>query len=243
MVRRHACRVHVKPGGQRRSPQPSRVSATTPQNWGINCAQIAIIPTNSTIDVSEAASSTNVLNMACSCERIENIVPFLFSESSGGGEPGRKEISLVNSTVIATAQPPSLIHISQYYQHLTDQLEPARTMHVDEARPNRLGGYRYHSAGAGRLEDPMRIALLAVMAIGTFAAIDIAPAEARDYPFCMRTRYDGDECRYPTYQSCQWAASGTGQTCFQNPALAYRPQPYFDEPAPRRRTRQPQGYY
>jgi hypothetical protein len=89
----------------------------------------------------------------------------------------------------------------------------------------------------------MRIAFLTLMAIGTVAALDVTPAAARDYPFCMRTMYDGDECRYPTYQSCQWAASGTGQTCFQNPALAYQPQPsYIDEPPPRRRSRQPQGY-
>ena len=35
------------------------------QNWGINCAQTAIIPTNSVIDASAAASSTKVFNIAC----------------------------------------------------------------------------------------------------------------------------------------------------------------------------------
>ena len=90
----------------------------------------------------------------------------------------------------------------------------------------------------------MRIALLALIAVGSFAASDVSPAQARPtYPFCMRTMFDGDDCSYPTYRACQATASGTGQTCFQNPAMAYRPPPqYIEEPAPRRRTRQPQGY-
>jgi hypothetical protein len=36
------------------------------QSWGINCAQIAIIPTNSTIDASAAASSTKIFNIPAS---------------------------------------------------------------------------------------------------------------------------------------------------------------------------------
>ena len=36
------------------------------QSWGINCAQIAIVPTKSVIDASAAASSTNVFNMVTS---------------------------------------------------------------------------------------------------------------------------------------------------------------------------------
>jgi hypothetical protein len=35
-------------------------------NWGINCAQTAIIPTNRPIDASAAASSTKTLNMTAS---------------------------------------------------------------------------------------------------------------------------------------------------------------------------------
>jgi hypothetical protein len=47
---------------------------------GINCAQTAIIPTNSVIDASAAASSTNILNIARLPiqEHMRNIVPFLF---------------------------------------------------------------------------------------------------------------------------------------------------------------------
>jgi hypothetical protein len=36
------------------------------QNWGMSCAQTAIIPTKSVIDANAAASSTNVLNMPAS---------------------------------------------------------------------------------------------------------------------------------------------------------------------------------
>jgi hypothetical protein len=44
-------------------PQARKVTA---QNWGISCAQTAIIPTNSVIDASAAASSTKILNMLAS---------------------------------------------------------------------------------------------------------------------------------------------------------------------------------
>ncbi len=94
----------------------------------------------------------------------------------------------------------------------------------------------------------MRAALLALMAIGTFSAIDVAPAEARPggYPICMRTLYGDDDCSFTNFQQCMWSASGLGQTCFVNPALAYYAdprdaQPYVDEPAPRRRHRHPRN--
>src|SRR3954453_12613807 len=45
-------------------PVPVRLFPKTVHSWGINCAQTAIIPTNSTIDASAAASSTNVFNIA-----------------------------------------------------------------------------------------------------------------------------------------------------------------------------------
>jgi hypothetical protein len=92
----------------------------------------------------------------------------------------------------------------------------------------------------------MRVAFLALMAIGTLSAIDIAPAEAHDYGYqhdfgyavCMRTRYDTDDCSYNNFQQCQLTASGLGTTCFANPALAYYAEPaYIDEPAPRHRHR------
>jgi Protein of unknown function (DUF3551) len=98
-------------------------------------------------------------------------------------------------------------------------------------------------------------ALLALMAIGTVSAIEMAPAEAHDYgygygypaahdygyAFCLRTRWGGDDCRYSSYQQCQWTASGLGADCFANPALAYA-EPVIDEPAPRRHHRHHRDY-
>lgn len=92
----------------------------------------------------------------------------------------------------------------------------------------------------------MRSALLALAAISAAFTVDVAPAEARDYPICMRTRYDTDDCSYLNYAQCAASASGLGQTCFVNPALAYNSQgSYVDDqaPAPRRRHRhRSQGY-
>src|SRR4051794_15662377 len=45
-------------------PQPPDGFCQSDQSWGISCAHTAIIPTNSAIDASAAASSTKVLNMA-----------------------------------------------------------------------------------------------------------------------------------------------------------------------------------
>ena len=57
----------------------------------------------------------------------------------------------------------------------------------------------------------MRAAILAVLAIGAVSAINTAPAQARDYPFCIKGQgyesYIGD-CRFSTYEQCQATASG-----------------------------------
>ena len=88
----------------------------------------------------------------------------------------------------------------------------------------------------------MRAALIALAAIGTLSAIDIAPAEARDYAYCMRTRYDTDQCTFDSFAQCQATSSGLGGSCFQNPALAYNRQFYDEQPAPRRRHRHHRAY-
>jgi hypothetical protein len=106
-----------------------------------------------------------------------------------------------------------------------------------------------HAGASRRLEELMRAALLALMAIGTLSAIDVAPAQAHDYgysaahdyPFCMRTRFGNDDCTYTNFRQCMWAASGLGQDCFANPALAYA-EPLIDEPAPRRRHKHRRDY-
>jgi hypothetical protein len=84
----------------------------------------------------------------------------------------------------------------------------------------------------------MRSALLVLVAVSAAFTVDVAPVEAKDYPVCMRTRYDNDDCSYSNYAQCAATASGLGQTCFLNPALAYgKQETYVDEPAPRRRHR------
>ena len=42
------------------------------QSWGINCAHTAIIPMNSVIDASAAASSTKIFNIAASLDERTN---------------------------------------------------------------------------------------------------------------------------------------------------------------------------
>ncbi|KIZ36683.1 MULTISPECIES: DUF3551 domain-containing protein [Rhodopseudomonas] len=77
----------------------------------------------------------------------------------------------------------------------------------------------------------MRAALFALLALGAVSALDTTPAEARDYPFCIKGQnYDqtlGD-CSFMTYAQCQATASGRLAYCDANP--------YFEayvEPAPR----------
>lgn len=66
----------------------------------------------------------------------------------------------------------------------------------------------------------MRAALLAVMAIGTLAAIGMAPAEARDYPYCIKGKQwlsPLGDCSFTSYQQCQATASGRFAYCDINP--------------------------
>jgi hypothetical protein len=62
---------------------------SSPQSCGISCAQIAIIPMNSVIDASAAASSTKIFNIACLLgENIQRTM-FSFCSKSQGSTPGR----------------------------------------------------------------------------------------------------------------------------------------------------------
>jgi len=91
-------------------------------------------------------------------------------------------------------------------------------------------------------------ALLALSTLGATSAFYAPPAVAgtnpgpfsffrpSDYPYCMRTRQDDDDCSYANYQQCAATASGLGGSCFVNPALAYLPAD--EQPvAPRRHHR------
>src|SRR3569832_1101500 len=57
-----SCQAFPQWPGLRRHDAGKRLK---PQNWAINCAQTAIIPTNSPIDANAAASSTKTRNMTC----------------------------------------------------------------------------------------------------------------------------------------------------------------------------------
>ncbi|WP_172805581.1 MULTISPECIES: hypothetical protein [Bradyrhizobium] len=72
MVMPWPCRVHAERDRRARHPafpqqafpDPQKAGSGPPfQSWGITCAQTAIMPINSEIDASAAASSTNNLNM------------------------------------------------------------------------------------------------------------------------------------------------------------------------------------
>ena len=83
----------------------------------------------------------------------------------------------------------------------------------------------------------MRNLLLALAVLGTGFAVQSAPAQARDYPFCLQGRdiqTGYGDCRYSTYQRCQATASGTYASCYANPYYAYSDgEPVYQ---PRRRT-------
>ena len=86
----------------------------------------------------------------------------------------------------------------------------------------------------------MRAALLALMAIGTVAMIDATPAEARDYPFCIKgAEYlsaNGD-CSFDTYAQCQATASGRLAYCDANPFYRSHEIPRQESRRPYPRTR------
>lgn len=76
----------------------------------------------------------------------------------------------------------------------------------------------------------MRKYLFALAALGVGFAVQAAPAEARDYPFCLQGRDiatgQGD-CSYSTYQQCLARASGTYAGCYANPYFAYDEEPVY----------------
>jgi Protein of unknown function (DUF3551) len=78
-------------------------------------------------------------------------------------------------------------------------------------------------------------AVMAMLATGAATLASSAPAEARDYPWCVQGRgvgYPGD-CSYRTYAQCAASASGRDAGCGVNPRVAYGgarrgPPPYPD---------------
>lgn len=79
----------------------------------------------------------------------------------------------------------------------------------------------------------MRKVLLAMMALSALSCIDVSPAAARDYPFCIKGRdYPGNgDCSFPSYAACAATASGQYAYCDRNPFFANN---YAPRPRPRR---------
>jgi len=83
----------------------------------------------------------------------------------------------------------------------------------------------------------MRSTLLALAVLGAGVAIQSAPAQARDYPFCLQGRDTAGglgDCRYSTYQQCQATASGTYNSCYASVTGVHH---VCSSDQPRRRTR------
>jgi hypothetical protein len=81
--------------------------------------------------------------------------------------------------------------------------------------------------------------LWAAIAAGALASTGIlsAPAQARDYPFCIKFKsYAGPrgDCSFDTYQQCLATASGRLAWCDTNPYFVY-PEPRVAYPRKPRR--------
>ena len=68
----------------------------------------------------------------------------------------------------------------------------------------------------------MRVAVSLFALAVTIAFVNITPAYARDYPYCMRGRTAGIslDCRFTSFAQCRANTSGTGGTCVANPRVA-----------------------
>jgi hypothetical protein len=74
--------------------------------------------------------------------------------------------------------------------------------------------------GRSGAEHAMGRSLWASIAIGAIAAINVAPAAAKEFPFCIKGCNYGagvGDCNFSTYQQCQAAASGRDDYCAANP--------------------------
>lgn len=69
----------------------------------------------------------------------------------------------------------------------------------------------------------MRGALLSLLAVGAIYTGGVAPAAARDYPYCLQAPETGipGDCSYTSYAQCRASASGRLADCNLNPRVAY----------------------
>lgn len=73
----------------------------------------------------------------------------------------------------------------------------------------------------------MKYVLAAVCAAFAMSLMNIpTPAEARDYPYCIKRWGEpgpGD-CRFTSFRQCLATSSGLNADCFRNPRLAFGQQ-------------------
>ncbi|ABE38916.1 DUF3551 domain-containing protein [Rhodopseudomonas pseudopalustris] len=65
-----------------------------------------------------------------------------------------------------------------------------------------------------------------LFAAATVVSLAAAPAQARDFPYCLQGGewgYPGN-CQFDSYQQCVTTASGTRAYCDINPVFAFRAQ-------------------
>ena len=69
----------------------------------------------------------------------------------------------------------------------------------------------------------MRGVALAILAAGMITAAASAPAQAREYRFCVQSPETGipGDCSYDTYAQCRASASGRFADCNINPRYMY----------------------
>lgn len=89
-------------------------------------------------------------------------------------------------------------------------------------------------------EVNMRNLLVAAAALGALASIGMtpSPAQARDYPFCIKgADYDSSlgDCSFDTYQQCLATASGRRAYCDTNPFYVDPGRPVSVRPKTRHR--------
>lgn len=83
----------------------------------------------------------------------------------------------------------------------------------------------------------MRYLSFALALAAASLAVQAAPAEAREYPFCLQSRdtTGRGDCRFATFEQCQATVRGIRGGCYANPWVQYE-EP-IREPAPRMRRR------
>lgn len=71
-------------------------------------------------------------------------------------------------------------------------------------------------------------AILGLLAISAISAVGAVPAQAYDYPVCLRVYGPAsyNECNYTSIAQCRASASGRAAECYPNAFAAY-PAPVY----------------